>query len=230
MGSSGGTILRFAVGTPEAPKSALWRIVANGNDAYVGANSTLMGLFKVSLHRNEWLVGFTRQSGTVIAEKGSRHVQRWRRPAEFASGWTMGPAIAAPHIPASLGTHALGEVPTKAVVWVRAAEPGEVALLQLFMVGPAVAADERRRSPVQGGVVIGAVTKRDRESVVVVAHYQAMDAPFRLTCESMLRKERATYRGPIFDPTAGGALFWVSTSGEVPFITDLPAPLDWIPT
>jgi hypothetical protein len=228
VSSSRNKIIRFAAGTPQQPMSLLWRLVVNGNDAYIGANGQLMGLFKLSLHAREWLAGFTRQSGVVIPEKGGRHSDRWRRPAEFAPGWTRGPIIAVPHMPPHLGTHGLGEAIPKAVQWMPAAGPGDLVAFATFFVRASIPREHWADLAASGGRVLGGVVKRDGEAVVLLARHQRMEDVYRLSCEQLLAKERFTYRGQP-DPTVGGSLLWVSTQAGLPSIADLPAPIDWVP-
>jgi hypothetical protein len=37
--------VRFASGTPEAPFSGVWRMIANKNDVYIGASKATMSVF-----------------------------------------------------------------------------------------------------------------------------------------------------------------------------------------
>lgn len=227
MAASRNKIVRFAAGSPEKPMSLVWRLVVNGSDAYIGANATLMGMFKLSLHPREWLAGFTKQSAVVIPEKASRHSDRWLRPAEFAPGWTRGPIIAVPHMPAELGTHALGEEPKGAIQWVPAAGPGDLLAFAMFLVSPSVDRGQWPAIQTSGDHFVGSVTKRDGESILLLARHQPMEVVYRESCEQLLRKERFTYRGEP-DPTVGGSLLWVSTQAGLPSVADLPAPIDWV--
>jgi hypothetical protein len=228
MSSSRNKIIRFAAGTPAQPMSLLWRLVVNGTDAYIGANARLMGLFKLSLHRHEWLAGFTKQSGVVINEKASRHSDRWVRPPEFAPGWTRGPIIAVPHMPAHLGTHSLGEPIPRAVKWFPAAGPGDLLAFAMFLASPSVPQERWNDIAASRDRLLGGVVKRDGEAVVLLARHQRMEEAYRVSCEQLLAKERFAYQGEV-DPTVGGSLLWVSTQAGLPSIADLPAPIDRVP-
>jgi hypothetical protein len=61
--------------------------------------------FKLSMHESsrhprghQWIAAYTRQSGVVVEETGSRRQMTWYRPAEFTPGWTQGPAVVIPWV------------------------------------------------------------------------------------------------------------------------------------
>ena len=45
-------VIRFAAGTPDAPYSGVWRLVATGDDVYLGAGRHWMSTFKLSPHQS----------------------------------------------------------------------------------------------------------------------------------------------------------------------------------
>jgi len=86
----GGT--RWAVGSKEGPRSAVWRIWANRNDVYLSARYAASD-YKVSLHASgKWRVAFTEHHLTrpqpLLSAGSDRALDRWDRPDEFAPGWT----------------------------------------------------------------------------------------------------------------------------------------------
>src|ERR687892_894675 len=89
--------VRFAVGSPERPRSSVWRLWVHGSDAYLGAR-VLLGAIKLSMHQSgDWISAFTSQSGVGLPT-GSRRHHTWRRPPEFTPGWTQGPSVAIPWV------------------------------------------------------------------------------------------------------------------------------------
>ena len=46
----------------------------------------------------EWISAFTRESGAVVAETGSRRQFEWRRPQEFTAGWTQAASVMIPWV------------------------------------------------------------------------------------------------------------------------------------
>jgi len=88
--------LRVGLGSPTVPFSSVWRFWANQSDVYIATRS-LAGIFKMSLHASGvWVVAFTKQSGAIF--ESNRRGKAWRRPPEFAPGWTMGLSICIPRL------------------------------------------------------------------------------------------------------------------------------------
>ena len=113
---------RFAVGSPSEPFSAVWGLVG-GRGPFLGCYRRGMGLWKISIHPNDTLFGFTAQSGSKF-ESGSRIDKAWPRPPEFHPGWTIGPSILVPRT--SIGARAVLEDLHPSTAWVPAPDEGEV--------------------------------------------------------------------------------------------------------
>jgi hypothetical protein len=59
----------------------------------------MAGKLKLSMHESgEWISAFTKQSGVIIEQTGSRRHKTWTRPQEFTPGWTHGPAVIVPWV------------------------------------------------------------------------------------------------------------------------------------
>jgi hypothetical protein len=97
MASNQRKTLRFAVGTPEEYRSAIWRLWVQGDDVYL-ATRTMTQFIKLSLHRSGiWRLAWTEESSMKAQGSYNRVEQRWQRPAEFRLGWTQGPAVIVPN-------------------------------------------------------------------------------------------------------------------------------------
>jgi hypothetical protein len=85
--------IRFAVGAPDGPRSAVWRLWVNqrGDDVYIAARGLARDI-KVSLHPDYWYYGFTadhvRRGSRLLAPGEDRKKSVWARPTEFSPGWT----------------------------------------------------------------------------------------------------------------------------------------------
>lgn len=91
--------IRFAVGSPEAVWSGVWRLWVARNDVFLGSRD-LSRWIKVSLHSSGiWRVAWTSQSGIKAPQSADRVERRWKRPDPFAEGWTQGPSVRVPHTP-----------------------------------------------------------------------------------------------------------------------------------
>lgn len=79
--------IRFAVGTLNDIRSSVWRIWSNKNDLYLAARSHAQ-ISKFSFHES----GSYRFAVNAKVERendaGDRALYKWRRPDEFAPGWT----------------------------------------------------------------------------------------------------------------------------------------------
>lgn len=93
MSEKKGLHLRFAVGSLDGPRSMIWRLwtgMPKRSDVYLAPRGAAASL-KASLHQSGlWQVSFTTQfvenpKGGVWWE-GSRHIDRWTRPADISPG------------------------------------------------------------------------------------------------------------------------------------------------
>lgn len=83
-----GTI-RWAVGTPEEPRSHTWSVVGHptADDVFVGIRDH-MHVIKLSLHESKWRMTYTEQAAARhVAPGEDRVVTRWNQPPEMAPGW-----------------------------------------------------------------------------------------------------------------------------------------------
>jgi hypothetical protein len=91
--SPGGTLC-FGVGDPANAHSSVWMVKARANksDVYVG-NDGLADYLKFSLHRdNRWHNAWTQEEFPLLfpgADPKGRRFDRWQRPDELGSGWTL---------------------------------------------------------------------------------------------------------------------------------------------
>ena len=99
---SGDQKVRFAVGAPNGPQSAVWLVFTQRgkSDIYV-ANRHVAGQLKISLHQSGmWRLAFTQQFAATLQATGAgsddRVQAKWTRPAERRSGWTHAMSIVVP--------------------------------------------------------------------------------------------------------------------------------------
>jgi hypothetical protein len=79
--------IRFAVGTPADVRSWVWRMWAHRDEIYIRARDALT-VFKVSLHNSGvWRIAFVADLERDDAAS-DRVITRWKKPGEFAPGWT----------------------------------------------------------------------------------------------------------------------------------------------
>lgn len=84
---------RFAAGSPNGPRSAVWSLFWRRHDAYLSAVEA-RGVAKVSFHlkTGEFSWGYTREyydaHRNELPPMRSRDFERWHRPPEYAKGLT----------------------------------------------------------------------------------------------------------------------------------------------
>lgn len=99
---SRGFKIRFAVGTPKGPQSAIWTVFGTGNssDVYVACRPQAKDI-KVSLHESgRWRIGrtpsYARQRASAGMGPEDRAFHKWQRPREIHPGWTWALNIVVP--------------------------------------------------------------------------------------------------------------------------------------
>ena len=130
-----GEALRFAVGTPDGPRSTSWRIWTgrNADDVYV-APRTVASMVKMSLHQSgRWQYGFTDspKARPWVENRESRHIDTWQRPPEFGPGVTRGCAIRFPH--SELRVWPEGHTVSRKVAFVPAPRPGQYVQVEVLL-------------------------------------------------------------------------------------------------
>ena len=124
--------LRFAVGRPDGPRSAIWRLwtqdastgTATNSDVYLGVR-TLAGTTKVSLHQSgTWQYAFTSQwvgqHPQVLAALGGRKIAEWQRPAPLSPGLVLAFRVHFPIKDLRFGPD--GATPNRAIHWLTPSE------------------------------------------------------------------------------------------------------------
>jgi hypothetical protein len=162
-------MIRFAVGSPEEPYSAVWNLVTNGNDVYLFGRQ--MGRYlKISLHASGvWRLAWTAESQTET-ETSDRLIHRWRRPPQFRPGWARGPSVVVPWTPIGRHFPAVDAPKGKPVHWMPAPAPWHKVVFAVLFAASDIPepAWESIREP--GDRSLGRLFLRDGESVYVAVH------------------------------------------------------------
>lgn len=105
--------IRFAVGSPEGPRSAVWRLWSSGEHVYISAR--LYGnTIKASLHKSgKWRWGFTEEytarEDSLLPVGADRALHKWQRPPELFPGITSAFEIIVPSTELAVPRHPLSE-------------------------------------------------------------------------------------------------------------------------
>lgn len=123
--STGLKTYRFAMGSPDDPCSATWRLWTQGDEAYLAARA-MSSVAKMSLHSNgQWQF------------RVDKKVSNWRRPKPFRPGWIIGPIIVIPHNNLARRLPYVDPNPTEKIAWLEQPASGMVAEVKVLIAGPA---------------------------------------------------------------------------------------------
>jgi hypothetical protein len=149
--------LRWAVGTPDGPRSSIWRLWGNKKgDVYLSVRS-LGGILKASFHRDRRCqVGFTSNyTETAIQRFGarSRHWERWVLPEA--------PTVRAVQIVVPANELVpFGANDASQMKWLPPPAAGAASVVSVFIAEPPSAADWP--GPESGGQMLGFVVRKTR--------------------------------------------------------------------
>ncbi len=173
--------VRWAVGTPNGPRSTIWRAWTNGSDIYI-APRPVAGDMKISLHAGgNWRSAFTQQhmerANPLIPRERDRAVDKWKRPPEFASGWTRGFTIIVPGSEVRESEVVLDE-PHK-IVWLDPAPPNHATHFDILIAAPGATGSEGRGYATAEGYgyateIVTVLELASGERMWVVAHTEPM--------------------------------------------------------
>lgn len=194
----GDPFIRFAVGSPEAGRSAVWRLWVRRSDVYI-AGRYLGGDLKVSLHeaREHWRFAFTREHMQRPEPLvGDRLIDKWEQPREFAPGWTKAFVIFVPS--SEIQRPDLDLVNPDEVVWIPPPEPGNAVQFTVLLSAPGATAAPRGYPTAEGQVdsteVVTVLPLENGERVWVLAHEEPM-SPMMLKQLEQVRDFASTQGG-----------------------------------
>ena len=211
--------LRFAVGSPEALFSAVWKLVVQGSDVYFGPES--LDVTKFSLHKNVWVFAATSQSRALFAG-GNRRAKQWRVPPEYTPGATKGPTIVVPFT--SLGARPLlRSNQGKDITWYQGPTEGQHAHIEFVFLAPDFPPTP---TPGPGTTFITQQLLSDGRRLLVKASTHPTPQQTLSTVEDILAKN--VFRTEDLSGYQGGVLLWMTDSrdgNDMPVIFDLPMPV-----
>ena len=212
--------VRFAAGTPERPRSSVWRLWTHGSDAYLGARVTL-GMFKLSMHQSgAWICAFTSQSG-VVDETGSRRHHTWQRPAEFSPGWTQGPAVGVPWTTWRDQLPSIEVLPPD-TAWVPGPKRNKKVTFSILIQGAGDSSDIRSVSLPGDRVLHDGLSLSNGETVWIQVRYSEMSPDENKGIAAVEREFRGFKVTGSLDSVHAWGL-WITTSvNEIPLLVQLP--------
>jgi hypothetical protein len=125
-------IFRFALGSPAAPLSGLWRVWTHEDEAHVAVPATLEEVGLTIYPTGRWRI----MVGGVVS--------RWTRPKDFRPGWTRGPDLVIPHSDVPVQLPAKDAHAAEPVAWLAPPIDGYQARFSLLIATPAAEASHWR--------------------------------------------------------------------------------------
>lgn len=166
---------RFAVGSTDGPRSGIWTLwtPSDSSEVYVAARQ-LAGSLKVSLHASgNWQAAFTTQFVDKLSReskwsRGSRHVDKWRRPEEIAPGITLALRVLVPH--SELHATPIKLPSTKPVTWVSASGNEYVSEFSVYFAAPQVVIITKQEDAKSENRALTSIPLSNGEKLWIVHH------------------------------------------------------------
>lgn len=162
--------IRFGVGGPEIPRSAIWSMLWRDQDVYV-VSVEAGGIAKFSFHLKigELSWGYTRNyfepNKQFLWPRESRDFERWKRPPEYARGLTLPLRIYVANEALSIDT----ELPTKKLIrWVQP-QPGKAVGFMFILAAADLPENPYASRPDLELLARATLSARD-ESMLLYAH------------------------------------------------------------
>lgn len=116
-------VYRFALGSPDAPRSGLWRVWTHEDEVRAAVRTTTEEVTLTAYPAGRWRI----TQGTVVS--------KWHRPREFRPGWVQGPTIVIPSSPVPIRSSEPDLYPGEPISWLPAPQLDYVARITLLFAG-----------------------------------------------------------------------------------------------
>jgi hypothetical protein len=221
MPSSQRKTLRFAVGSPDEYRSAVWGLRVQGNDVYLSARH-LDGLMKVSMHRSGiWRLAWTEQSGIKVTGSPDRVALRWQRPSEFRPGWTQGLAVVVPHSGIQRPFRHDSAEDLSKVLWVPTPAPGNQHRLTVLFVKPSAPPDSWQEVILPDDRQLGTLDLRNGDRVALLQREIAMVEKENLFVIPFVADMRINYDSAVPEVTGASVFSGGTDDAGYPYLLDL---------
>ncbi|MBL8985409.1 MAG: hypothetical protein JNJ80_03995 [Gemmatimonadetes bacterium] len=121
------TAAAFALGSPDAPRSLVWRAWTRDDEFHLAARRGTEAVELTAFATGRWRIDVNGEVG------------RWHRPTQAVPGWTRGPSVFLPGWDAAAWGKEAG---AESVIWLNAPADGLVTRLDVWFAIPG--AEERR--------------------------------------------------------------------------------------
>ncbi len=155
--------LRFALGTPDLPRSGLWHLWVQEDDVHLDVETAPHTLAFTAYKTGRWRIA----AGAAIS--------RWTRPKDFRPGWTRGPDLLVPG--STYPLHLPNSKPTEPVTWLPLPFPGSIARFSMLFAGPRSTDYPWRPANIAGSTDIAVLALRTMGSLYLCRRDEPDDDP-----------------------------------------------------
>ncbi len=131
-------VFRFALGSPAAPFSGLWRAWTHEDEVHLAVRATHEDVALTIYPTGRWRI--------AVGES----LSRWTRPKEFRPGWTRGPDLVIPHAATPLPAPPADRYAAEPLAWLPPPTAGFQARFSLLIATPSAEASHWRPLDVPG--------------------------------------------------------------------------------
>lgn len=224
MTSKNKDIIRFAVGTPENPQSWVWRLWVQGDEVYLGAKNAIQA-FKVSLHKSGiWRIAFVYELKRDD-ENTDRVIVKWKKPEEFAPGWTPSIAVLVSSIKPSRPFNNV-KVEDKRIVWFSEPQNGKRAIFKVLLSIPGMTESDLKKVLISGDRYVGSLIKKNGEKVWLVLREDDLSTIEIVKIQDVMDKTKIHLKVGSSEDSLHDSRALLVVSEDVPITTTQPTILD----
>lgn len=154
-------VFRFALGSPDAPSSGLWRAWTHEDEVHLAVPATPDVVALTIYQTGRWRITV----GTAVS--------RWNRPKDFRAGWSRGPDLVIPHTDTAVGLPANDPYAKEPLTWLPPPAPGFQARISLLIATPSAELSHWRPVETPGTVALAILPLRTAGTL----HLYRLDEP-----------------------------------------------------
>ncbi len=157
-------VFRFALGSPDAPRSGLWRAWTHEDEVHLAVPATPDLVALTIYPTGRWRITV----GSVVS--------RWNRPKDFRLGWSRGPDLVIPHTDARVQLPSSDPYSKEPLTWLPPPAPGFQTRISLLIATPSAEASHWRPVEIPGTQALATLPLRTAGTL----HLYRLDEPVPL--------------------------------------------------
>lgn len=224
MASKNKDTIHFAVGTPDDPQSWVWRLWVQGDEIYLGAKNALQA-FKVSLHKSGiWRIAFVKELKRED-EANDRVIVKWKKPYEFAPGWTPSIAVVVssikPHRPFSKI-----KIEDERIIWLPEPMEGKRLVFKILISTSEMSEVDLKQVLISDDRLIGSLIKTNGEKAWLILREDDLSSIEVTKIRDVMYKTKIHLKASSSEDSLHDSRALLVVSEDVPTSTTQPTILD----